>query len=74
MSIFEERPVRTIEESELRHTEAARRYARRSHYIRLRALRWLKRHEPEVLERIVSEAHRKIPNPSGRRDRLRVAA
>lgn len=74
MSIFEDRPVRTIEESARRHREVARRGSLRRTYIYTRALRWLKRHNPEVLAKIKAEARRKVPTLSGRKNHLRAAA
>ncbi len=56
------------------HREAARRTGARRYIVVCRALRWLKRHHPEVLQRMEDEAYRKVPNPSGRKRSMRIAA
>jgi hypothetical protein len=46
----------------------------RRYFIVTKALRWMKRHHPEVLKRLHAEAYRKMPNPSGDKRPMRIAA
>jgi hypothetical protein len=62
----------TVQESYQYHRDCSRRSTERRTYIITKALRWLKRHKPTVLQRIQSEAFRKVPNPSGRRRGMRI--
>ena len=64
----------TVEESYKYHKDTARRSMARRYFIVTKALRWMKRHHPEVLKRLHAEAYRKMPNPSGDKRPMRIAA
>lgn len=74
MSLHYPRPERTIEETYERACLSARRTSARRHYIFKSALRWMKREHPEEFQKLMARAHKKFPNPSGRKGSLRIAA
>jgi hypothetical protein len=65
---------RSAEQTQRRILESSRRTLARRRFIFKKALRWLKRHQPDVYEQLYAESYRKFPTRSGRRVKLKLAA
>lgn len=71
MSLHFPRPPRTPKQTYQRILESSRRSTRRKAIIVKRALIWINRNRPDVMDKIYKQAFREIPNPGGRKCKLR---